>query len=184
VNKDKIKKAIYDLLVAIGEDPERPGIKNTPERMADMYSEILSGSRSQASAAIQETFNLEHDGMVLVKDVPFYSMCEHHMLPFFGKCHIAYIPDGNRILGLSKLVQVVDILSRQLQLQERLTTQIVDTIMKSLKPKGAAIVMEARHLCMEMRGIQKADSFTLTSDVKGLFRSDLKTREEFLKLIK
>ncbi len=184
MDKEKIKKAIYDLLIAIGENPERSGIKNTPDRMADMYCELLSGSKTEAAEIIQETFNLEHDGLVLVKDVPFYSMCEHHMLPFFGKCHIAYIPDGNRIVGLSKLVQVVDILSRQLQLQERLTTQIVDTIMKYLKPKGAAIVMEARHLCLEMRGIQKADSSTITSDVKGLFRSDLKTREEFLKLIK
>ena len=184
MDKEKIIKAVHDLLIAIGENPERPGIKRTPERIAEMYCELLSGSKDQAAQIIQETHDLEHDGMILLRDVPFYSMCEHHLLPFFGKCHIAYIPDGNRIVGLSKIVSVIEILSRQLQVQERLTTQIVDTIMKNLKPKGVGLVMEARHLCLEMRGIQKSDTYTITSDVKGLFRSDLKTREEFLKLIK
>ncbi|MFH0976080.1 MAG: GTP cyclohydrolase I FolE [Spirochaetota bacterium] len=184
MNKEKIKKAIYDLLIAIGDDPERPGIKDTPERMAEMYSELLSGTEEQAARVIQETHELNHDGMVLLKDIPFYSICEHHLLPFFGKCHIAYIPDDNKVVGISKLAKVVDILSRGLQIQERLTTQIVETIMKSLKPKGVGVVMEARHLCMEMRGIQKQNAFTITSDVRGVFRADIRTREEFLKLIK
>jgi len=184
MNKEKIKKAIYDLLIAIGEDPDRPGIKRTPERIAEMYSDILSGTVNQAAQVIRETHEIDHDGMVLLKDIPFYSICEHHLLPFFGVCHIAYIPDGNRVVGISKLARVVDILSKGLQVQERLTTQIVDTIMKNLKPKGVGVVIEARHLCMEMRGVQKQNSSTITSDVRGLFRSDLRTREEFLKLIK
>jgi GTP cyclohydrolase IA len=184
MDKEKIKKAVHDLLIAIGEDVNRPGIKDTPDRMADMYSDILSGTIDEAAKVIQETHELEHDGMVLLKDIPFYSICEHHLLPFFGKCHIAYIPDGNKVVGLSKLARVVEILSRGLQVQERLTSQIVETIMQNLKPKGVGVVMEARHLCMEMRGIQKQNSITITSDVKGLFRADIRTREEFLKLIK
>jgi GTP cyclohydrolase I len=184
MNKEKIKNAIHELLIAIGEDPNRPGIKQTPERMAEMYSELLSGSLEQAAQIIQETPELEHDGMVLLIDIPFYSICEHHLLPFFGTCHIAYIPDGNRVVGLSKLAKVVEILSRGLQVQERLTTQIVDIIMKNLKPKGVGLVMEARHLCMEMRGAQKQNATTITSDVRGLFRADIRTREEFMKLIK
>jgi GTP cyclohydrolase IA len=184
MDKEKIKKAIHDLLIAIGEDPDRPGIKDTPERMAEMYSELLSGTEEEAANVIQETHELDHDGMVLLKDIPFYSMCEHHLLPFFGKCHIAYIPDGNRVVGISKLAKVVDILSRGLQIQEKLTSQIVETIMKNLKPKGVGVVMEARHLCMEMRGVQKQNATTITSDVRGLFRVDIRTREEFLKLIK
>jgi GTP cyclohydrolase IA len=184
MDKEKIKKAIHDLLIAIGEDINRPGIKDTPERLAEMFSELFSGTEEQAGKIIQETHELEHDGMVLLKDIPFYSMCEHHLLPFFGKCHIAYIPDGNKVVGISKLAKVVDILSRGLQVQERLTTQIVKTIMKNLKPKGVGVVMEARHLCMEMRGVQKQNAITITSDVIGLFRTDSRTREEFLKLIK
>lgn len=184
MDKEKIIKAVTDLLLAIGEDINRPGIKRTPERIAEMYSELLSGTMEEAGKTIQETHELEHDGMILLKDIPFYSMCEHHLLPFFGKCHIAYIPDGDKILGLSKITKVVDILSRQLQVQERLTSQIVDTIMMNLKPKGVGLVMEARHLCLEMRGIYKSNPFTITSSVKGLFRKDLKTREEFMKLIK
>ncbi|MBN2040102.1 MAG: GTP cyclohydrolase I FolE [Spirochaetes bacterium] len=184
MDKEKIKKAVTDLLEAIGEDVNRPGIKRTPERIADLYEELLSGTMEEAGRIIQETHELEHDGMILLKDIPFYSMCEHHLLPFFGKCHIAYIPDENKILGLSKITQVVDILSKQLQVQERLTTQIVNTIMKNLKPKGVGLVMEARHLCLEMRGANRSDPYTVTSYVEGLFRKDLKTREEFMKLIK
>ncbi len=184
MDKERIKKAVHDLLIAIGEDVNRPGIKKTPERIAEMYSDLLSGKEDQAALEIQETHELDHEGMVLLKDIPFYSMCEHHLLPFFGKCHIAYIPDGNKVVGISKLARVVDILSRGLQVQERLTTQIVETIMKNLKPKGVGVVMEARHLCMEMRGVQKQNAITITSDVRGLFRSDIRTREEFLKLIK
>jgi GTP cyclohydrolase IA len=184
MDKDKIKKAIHDLLVAIGEDPNRQGIRETPERMAEMYSEVLSGSPEQAAQIIKATHEVDHDGMVLLKDIPFYSICEHHLLPFFGKCHIAYIPERNRVVGLSKLARVVEILSRGLQVQERLTTQIVDTIMKNLKPQGVGVVMEARHLCMEMRGVQKQNAITITSDVRGTFRADSRTREEFMKLIK
>ena len=183
MDKEKIKKAVYDLLVAIGENPDRPGIKDTPQRLANMYSELLSGTEDQAAEIIKETHELGHEGMVLLKDIPFYSMCEHHILPFFGMCHIAYIPDGDRIVGISRIARVVDTLSRGLQVQERLTTQIVETIMKNLKPKGVGVVIEARHLCMEMQGVCKQNALTITSDVRGLFRSDIRTREEFLKLI-
>jgi len=184
MNKEKIKKAVYDLLEAIGEDPARPGIKETPDRVAEMYSRLLSGKIEDAAKVIQKTHELEHDAMILLKDIPFYSICEHHLLPFFGKCHIAYIPDGNRIVGISNISMVVDILSRQLQVQERLTTQIVNVIMKELKPKGVGLVMEARHLCMEMRGVQKTGVTTVTSDVQGNFRTDFRTREEFLRLVR
>lgn len=184
MDKEKIKKAVADIIQAIGEDPDRSGIKKTPERIAELYSDILSGRKENVADILSESHELEHDGMVILKDIPFYSMCEHHMLPFFGVCHIAYIPSGNRIIGLSKLARVVDELSRRLQIQERLTTEIADALMLHLKPKGAAVVIKARHLCMEMRGIKKPDAYTITSDVKGVFRRDLKTREEFLNLIK
>lgn len=184
MNKEKIKKAVTDLIMALDEDPNRPGLERTPERIADMFEEILSGSKEYAGEFLKTTHDLAHDEMIVLKDIPFYSMCEHHMLPFFGVCHIAYIPSNNRIVGISKLVRVVETLSKRLQVQERLTTEIVDIIMKYLKPKGVAVVIKARHLCMEMRGIKKTGTYTITSDVKGIFRTDSKTREEFLELIK
>ncbi len=183
MDKEKIVNAIADILEAIGEDLERPGLRGTPERVADMFEDIFSGEKKQAEEVLMKTHELVHNEMVIVKDIPFYSMCEHHMLPFFGKCSIAYIPNNNRIIGISKLANVVDILSKRLQVQERLTGEIIETIMDHLKPKGVAVVMKARHLCMEMRGLKKFDTHTITSAVRGVFRTELKTREEFLKLI-
>ncbi len=183
MDKNRIEKAIKEILYAIGENPERDGLKETPRRVAKMYQEIFSGSQEEAATLLMKTHELEHDEMVILKDIPFYSMCEHHMVPFFGKCHIAYIPQNKRIVGISKLVRIVETLSKKLQVQERLTTEIAEVIMNSLDPKGAAVVLTARHLCMEMRGIKKAGAHTITSVVRGIFRNDIKTREEFLKLI-
>lgn len=183
MDREKIKKAVTDILVAIGEDPSRAGLKDTPERISEMFEEILSGDMSQAREVLKGTHELEHDEMVILKDIPFYSMCEHHFLPFFGKCHIAYIPNNNKVIGISKLASVVEILSKRLQVQERLTVDIIEAIMDFLKPKGAAVVMKARHMCMEMRGVKKSDTYAITSAVRGVFMKDIKTREEFLKLI-
>ena len=183
MDREKIKKAVADIIEAIGEDPQRAGLKNTPERVAEMFEELLSGNMLQAQEVLKGTHELEHDEMVIVKDIPFYSMCEHHMLPFFGKCHLAYIPNNKKIIGISKLAAVVDILSRRLQVQESLTVDIIEAIMDFLKPKGAAVVIKARHMCMEMRGVKKYDTYAITSAVRGVFMRDIKTREEFLKLI-
>ncbi len=183
MDKERIIRAIAEIIEAIGEDSERPGLRGTPERVADMFEDIFSGDKKQAEEVLSKTHELDHNEMVIVRDIPFYSMCEHHILPFFGKCSIAYIPHNNRIIGLSKLATVVDILSKRLQVQERLTGEIIETIMDYLKPKGVAVVIKARHLCMEMRGVRKFDTYTVTSALRGVFRKDLKTREEFLKLI-
>lgn len=184
MDQEKISKLVYELLKAIGEDPERSGLKRTPERIAEMFEDILSGVNVDPESILETTHELEHDQMIILKDIPFYSMCEHHLLPFFGVCHIAYIPANNEIVGISKLVRVVDVLSKRLQVQERLTSEIMSAIMSKLKPKGVAIVVQARHLCMEMRGIKKPNAVTITSDVAGIFRSDAKTREEFLNLVR
>ena len=183
MDRERIKRAVLELLRAIEEDPDRSGLRRTPERVADLLEEILSGQKNNAEKVLGATHDLVHDEMVIIKDIPFYSMCEHHLLPFFGKCHIAYIPDNNKIIGISKLARVVDILSKRLQVQERLTTEIVETIMDHLKPKGVAVVIKSRHLCMEMRGIKAPETYTITSALRGIFRKDIKTREEFLKLI-
>lgn len=183
MDKEKIQDAVREMLFAIGEDPSRAGLKGTPERVADMFEELLAGTKNHAKEVLQSTHELEHDEMIIVKDIPFYSMCEHHLLPFFGKCHIAYIPNKNRVVGISKLASVVEILSKRLQVQERLTVEIIETIMDALKPRGAAVVMKARHMCMEMRGVKKVDTSAVTSAVRGVFMKDIKTREEFLKLI-
>ncbi|MFC1670053.1 GTP cyclohydrolase I FolE [Spirochaetota bacterium] len=183
LDRDKIIKAVNEILIAIGEDPKRSGLKGTPERVAKMYEEIFSGGTKEAAKLLQITHDLEYDEMVVVKDIPFYSVCEHHMVPFFGVCHVAYVPQNKKIVGLSKLARVVETLSKKLQVQERFTMEIADAIMDNLNPKGAAVVVNARHLCMEMRGIKKPGSSTITSVVRGLFRKDSKTREEFLKLI-
>ena len=184
MDKEKIKRAIKELLEAIDENPNRQELKKTPERMADMFEKVLSGKNKDVKDILQVTHDLEHDEMVIVKDVPFYSICEHCLLPFFGKCYVAYIPEGNKIVGVSKLIEVVDILSKRLQLQERLTTEIANNIMKYLKPKGVGVVMEARHLCMEMIAVKQPETKVVTSAVRGQFRKDIRTREEFLKLIK
>jgi GTP cyclohydrolase I len=183
MHKERIRNAVSEILKAIGEDPNKPELKKTPERFADMIVDILSGKGKDVGDILKATHGLKHDEMVIVKDVPFYSMCEHHLVPFFGKCHVAYIPRKNRIVGVSRLVKMVDVLSRKLQLQERLTTEIANSIMEHLEPKGVGVVIEARHLCIEMRGF-KVPAQIVTSAVRGLFRDDIKTREEFLKLIK
>ena len=183
MDKERIKKAVSEILRAIDENPNKPELRKTPERFADMMEDILSGKGKDVGDILKVTHELKHDEMVIVKNVPFYSMCEHHLVPFFGKCHVAYIPKKNRIVGVSKLVKIIDVLSRKLQLQERLTTEIANSIMKHLEPKGVGVVVEARHLCIEMREL-KVPAEIVTSAVRGLFRDDIKTREEFLKLIK
>lgn len=183
MDKKKIEKAIQMILEAVGEDPKRKDIVDTPRRVAEMYEEILAGTRLNPEKELEVVFEKEHDEIVLLKNIPLYSICEHHLLPFIGKAHVAYIPKGNRITGLSKLARVVEILSRRLQVQERLTTEVVDIIMKKLQPKGAMVIIEAEHLCMSMRGVKKPGIVTVTSAVRGIFRTNEKTRAETLALI-
>jgi len=183
MDKKKIEKAVKDILEAIGENTNRNGIKDTPKRVADMYSEILSGQNKNPVKELEVVFDHQQDEIILLKDIPLYSMCEHHLLPFVGKAHVAYIPDKGRIIGLSKIARVVTIFAQRLQVQERLTTQIADTIMSKLKPKGVMVVVEAEHLCMSMRGINKPGVVTKTSAVRGIFRKNQKTRSETLSLI-
>ncbi len=179
----RIENAIKEILYAIGEDPDRHGLKDTPARVGKMFNEIFSGNTDNPAEFMSKVHELEHDEMVILKDISFYSMCERHMVPFFGVAHVAYIPQDNRIVGISKLVRLVESRSKKLQVQERLSSEIAEIIMNELNPKGAAVVMKARHLCMEMRGIKKSGAYTITSVVRGIFRTDNKTREEFLKLI-
>ena len=183
MDKKKIEKAVTEILKAIGEDPERKDLKDTPKRVAEMYEEILEGMNKNPEKELEVFLEQDHDEIVLVKDIPLYSICEHHLLPFIGKAHVAYIPSENRVTGLSKLARVVDILSKRLQVQERLTTQIADTIMKKLRPQGCMVVIEAEHLCMSMRGIKKPGTTTVTSAVRGVFKKNQKTRAETLNLI-
>jgi GTP cyclohydrolase I len=184
MDKKRIEKAVREILIAVGENPKRSDIKDTPGRVADMYEEILGGMKADPEKELEVVFEKDHDEIVLLKGVPLYSMCEHHLLPFAGKAHIAYIPSNNRVTGLSKLVRVVDIYSRRLQVQERLTTDIADVIMKKLKPKGVLVVIEAEHYCMSMRGVKKPGVLTITSAVRGIFRKNEKTRAEALALIR
>jgi GTP cyclohydrolase I len=184
MDKKKIAKAIRMVLEAVGDSPERADLLGTPERVADMYEEVLSGIKQDPGKELEVLLSQGHDEIVLLKDIPLYSICEHHLLPFIGKVHVAYIPQGNRVTGLSKLARVVDILAKRLQVQERLTTQIADVIMKKLKPKGVMVVIEAEHLCMSMRGVKKPGAITVTSAVRGIFRANSKTRAETLALIK
>lgn len=184
MDRKRIESAVKEILKAVGEDLKRPGIKGTPARVARMYEEILGGTNKDPEKELEIVFEKEHDEIILLKGIPLYSICEHHLLPFIGKAHVAYIPKGNRVTGLSKLVRVVDILARRLQIQERLTTDIADCIMKKLKPKGVMVVVEAEHLCISMRGVKKPGILTVTSAVRGIFRKDQKTRSETLALIK
>jgi GTP cyclohydrolase I len=184
MDKKKIEKAVREILVAVGEDVKRSDIKDTPKRVADMYEEILSGMKSSPEKELEVVFEKEHDEIVLLKGIPLYSICEHHLLPFIGKAHVAYIPSNNRVTGLSKIARVVDVFSKRLQVQERLTTDIAEVIMKKLKPKGVLVVIEAEHLCMSMRGVKKPGVLTVTSAVRGVFRSNEKTRSEALSLIR
>lgn len=180
----RIEKAVKEILAAIGEDPEREGLKNTPYRYAKMCEEVFSGLSQKAEEHLEVCFSEQHEEMVLVKDIPFYSFCEHHLLPFFGFAHVAYIPRKGKVTGLSKLARVVEVYARRPQLQERLTSQIADTIMKGLKPHGVMVVIEAEHMCMTIRGVNKPGSKTITSAVRGIFRSQEVTRAEALNLIK
>lgn len=180
----KIEKGVRMILEGIGEDPERSGIKGTPERVARMYQEIFAGLETPTEELLKAIEGETHDEMVLLKDIPFYSVCEHHMLPFIGKVHVAYIPSGGKIVGLSELVKSVEVLAKRLQVQERLTTQLADLIMNKLKPKGAMVIIDAEHLCISMRGVKKSGSRTVTSAVRGIFRTKQSTREELLELIK
>ncbi len=184
MNSKNIEKAIRDILVAIGEDPKRKDLQGTPRRVAEMYEEIFSGIGQDPAKELEVVLAQKHDEIILLKNVPLYSTCEHHLLPFIGRAHIAYIPQGGRVTGLSKLARVVDLFSRRLQVQERLTTLIADTIMKKLKPRGVMVVIEAEHLCMSMRGIRKPGTVTVTSAVRGIFKENQKTRAETLALIK
>jgi GTP cyclohydrolase I len=184
IDQGRIAKAVREILEAIGEDPDRDGLQATPERVARMYAEICSGIHEEADAHLQVTFETGHDEMVMVRDIPTFSLCEHHMLPFIGKTHVAYIPgDDGRITGLSKLARLVDAYARRLQVQETLTMQIADEIDATLQPKGVMVVVEAEHLCMTMRGVRKPGSTTVTSAVRGLFRRNVATREEAMRFI-
>ncbi|MBN2482949.1 MAG: GTP cyclohydrolase I FolE [Candidatus Omnitrophica bacterium] len=182
MDKEKIAKGAKLILEGIGTDVKRKDMVNTPQRVADMYEEILAGEHRDPSKELDIFLEQKHDEIILIKDIPLYSLCEHHLLPFVGRAHVAYIPD-KQITGLSKIARVVDMLARRLQVQERLTTDIADVIMKRLKPKGVMVVIEAEHLCMTMRGVKKPGATTVTSVVRGVFRSNRKTREETLSLI-
>ena len=180
----KIEKATRMILEAIGENPEREGLRDTPARVARMYQEIFCGIGSGPEEVLKRLFHESYDEMIVVKDIPLYSMCEHHMLPFLGQAHVAYIPEGKRVLGLSKIARLVDIYARRLQVQERLTQQIARAIRKHLQPKGVLVVIEAEHMCMTMRGVQKPGTRVVTSAVRGLFRKRAETREEAMGLIR
>jgi GTP cyclohydrolase I len=184
IDQPRIEAAVREILAAIGEDPERDGIRNTPARVARMYAEIFDGIGGDPGSVLSVTFEADHDEMVLVKDIPFHSTCEHHLVPFVGKAHVAYIPnDDGRITGLSKLARLVDGYARRPQVQERITSQIADTLVRVLEPRGVLVVLEAEHLCMSMRGVKKPGATTVTSAVRGLFRDDARTRAEAMAFI-
>ena len=184
VDLDRIEAAVAEILVALGEDPNRDGLQETPARVARMYAEVCSGLHEDPADYLIRTFDLEHDEMVMVRDLPVYSLCEHHLLPFFGVAHVAYIPQkGGMITGLSKLARLVDSFSRRLQIQERLTSQVVGAIQRTLEPQGTLVVVEAEHLCMSMRGVQKPGAVTVTSAVHGVFRDEVSTRLEAMRFI-
>jgi GTP cyclohydrolase I len=182
VDRKKIKAAVRLMLEAIGEDPDRDGLKETPDRVARMYEEIFGQGDQEPRVALQKKFNEDHHEVVLVKDIPFFSMCEHHLMPFFGKAHVAYIPNGT-IVGISKLARVVESFARRPQVQERLTSQVADIINEELKPQGVAVVCEAVHTCMTMRGVKKPGSSVITSAMRGAFQKNIATRTEIMALM-
>jgi len=183
LDKVRIEKAVREILLAIGENPDREGLKETPQRVSKMYEEVFSGLSVDPEELVTIFETEGHEEMVILRDIPFYSMCEHHLLPFYGKAHIAYIPTKERLSGLSKLARVVEAVSRRPQLQERITTQVADTLMKTLKPYGVLVIVEAEHLCMTMRGVKKPGSKMTTSAVRGVFQDKETTRMEALHLI-
>ena len=182
VDIERIKAAVLEIIEAIGEDPDRDGLLDTPRRIAEAYAEIFRGIHRDPLDDLQVRFNEDHREMVVLKDIPFYSLCEHHFLPFYGSAAVAYIPDGS-IVGISKLARVVDTLAKRPQVQERLTSQIADTILEALRPQGVAVVLRAEHLCMTMRGVQKPGTEMVTSAVRGRFEESQVTRGEFMALL-
>jgi GTP cyclohydrolase I len=184
IDQDKIKLAAASIIEAIGEDPLRESIKDTPQRVAEMYAELFSGLDVDPQTELEVGFEEGHREMVILRDIPFYSMCEHHLLPFYGVAHVGYIPGvSGRVVGVSKLARVVEIFAKRPQLQERMTRQIADAIFEALAPDGVAVVIRAEHLCMVMRGIKKPGANVVTSSVRGIFRSKSVTRSEFLSLV-
>jgi GTP cyclohydrolase I len=184
IDSERVERAVRELLAAIGEDPDRDDLRATPRRVAALFAEVLAGADDDPGQYLTVTFASEHDEMVMVRDIPFASFCEHHLVPFIGRAHVAYIPgDDGRITGLSKLARLVDAYARRLQVQERMTTQIADTIEKVLEPRGVLVVVEAEHLCMSMRGVKKPGTLTITSAVRGLFRDDPRTRAEAMAFV-
>mgnify|MGYP000987965160 CR=1 FL=1 len=180
IKQADLESAVLQLLKAVGEDPERDGLKRTPERVARMYEELLAGYRIDPVAMVNDAlFDVEYDQLVIVRDIEFFSLCEHHMLPFIGRAHVAYVPDG-KVIGLSKIPRIVDMFARRLQVQERMTSQVADFLNELLHPKGVAVVLEAFHLCSMMRGVKKHDARMTTSAVHGYFRTNMATRMEFL----
>ncbi len=182
IDQPRIEAAVREILLAVGEDPQREGLRDTPARVARMYAELFSGLHADPGEHLRTTFTQPYDEMVLVKDIRFESMCEHHLLPFTGKAHIAYLPQG-KIVGLSKLARVVEVMSRRPQVQERLTEDLADLLMRELEPRGVAVIVEASHSCMTVRGIRKPDSVCTTSAMRGTFRESALTRGEFLSLV-
>lgn len=183
MNKDKFETLVRNILIEIGEDPNREGLLSTPKRVAEAYDFLTAGYRKDIEEVLNNAiFTEKYDEMVLVKNIDFYSLCEHHMLPFYGKVHVAYIPNG-KIVGLSKIPRIVEVFARRLQVQERMTQQIADTLEKYLQPVGVAVVSEAYHMCMMMRGVEKQNSSATTSAMHGVFKDDAKTRNEFINLI-
>lgn len=183
MDREKLMAAARMILEAIGDDPEREGLRETPRRVADMYAEVFAGMEIDPHEYLKVGFEEQHKEMVILKDVPFTSICEHHLLPFVGKAHVGYIPNG-RIVGLSKLARVVEGFARRPQLQERLTSQIADAIVESLDPRGVGVVIEAQHMCMIIRGVKKSGSTMVTSAMRGLFKSNPPTRSEFLQFVR
>jgi GTP cyclohydrolase I len=183
IDTAKIEKAVSEILAAVGEDTSREGLLGTPKRVAKMYAELLAGAQSDPKEHLKTVFRENYDEVVLLKDIPFYSICEHHMMPFIGKAHVAYLPDG-QVLGVSKLARVIDCFALRLQLQERLTVQVADFLMENLKPRGVAVVIEASHSCMTIRGVRKPGATMVTSALRGIFIKDPKSRSEVLGLMR
>ncbi|MTH52182.1 GTP cyclohydrolase I FolE [Bacillus mangrovi] len=183
INQGKIEEAVKLILEAIGEDPEREGLLDTPKRVARMYTEIFSGLNEDPSEHFKTIFGEDHEELVLIKDIPFYSMCEHHLVPFYGHAHVAYIPKGGRVTGLSKMARAVEAVAKRPQLQERITSTVADSILDTLDPHGVMVIVEAEHMCMTMRGVKKPGSKTITSAVRGVFQTDQAARAEVLSLI-
>ncbi len=184
VDQDRIQRAVREILIAIGEDPNRDGLVDTPARVGRMYAEVCAGLHEDPTRHLVTTFEADHDEMVMVRDIPIHSICEHHLAPFIGHAHVAYIPnDDGRVIGLSKFARLIDGFALRPQVQERLTSQVADALQGSLNPKGVMVVVEAEHLCMSMRGVKKSGSTTVTSAVRGLFRTNVSTRQEAMRFI-